>query len=767
MEQCAAAKEREKGLKSETTGPQFQGPPPETIGPYRILGVLGEGGMGTVYEAAETGLVKRRVALKIVRAGLNSREVIARFALERQALALMNHEGIAKVFHAGETEAREPYFAMELVHGLPITEYCDSQRLTPKQRLQLFITVCHAVQHAHQKGVIHRDLKPSNILVTEQDGMAQPKIIDFGIAKALSPQLTDSTLVSRLGQPLGTAMYMSPEQADSSGLDVDTRTDIYSLGVILYELLVGEPPIAPNGEAVHIFMARLAARRTDPPMPSSKLNTRGTTRDAIAFARRTDPDSLRRQLRGDLDWIAVKALDPDRTRRYDSAAALGADIARHLANEPVAARAPSTPYRIRKFILRHRIAVPVTALALLAIATSASFAVAGMVRARRAEQLARNEAAAARSVTDFLVELFRAPAPGELPGDQLTARQLLDRGARRASRDLATQPLLQGRILHTVGTAYAALGLYDEARTQLDEALAARVRIHGPVSLPVSETELALAEVAASHGDLNGADGHYSRALAIRESLLGRSHPLVARVAHGLGALRWQQGRLDEADAAYSRALAIDERSSADSAEMARDLMGLAVVQWQRKRYAQAETLMKRSIDVQAQRLGPDHLDLAPALNNLGALYWSMGRYTDALPLYERVRKTFERTLDPSHPNMASLYNNLAETYWKLTRFGEAEPLFRRALAIKESRLSPGNPSLAVTLNSLAGLLRDEGKLSDAEAAYRRALDIRVRALGPANDEVLETSAALASLLRERGRIREADSLTARFAPKR
>ena len=723
--------------------------------------------MGTVYEAAETGPVRRRVALKIVRAGLNSREVLARFALERQALALMNHEGIAKVYHAGETDAREPYFAMELVHGLPITDYCDSQRLTAKQRLQLFITVCGAVQHAHQKGVIHRDLKPSNILVTEQDGVAQPKIIDFGIAKALSPHLADSTLVSQLGQPLGTAMYMSPEQADSSGLDVDTRTDIYSLGVILFELLVGEPPIAPNGEAVHIFMARLAARRTEPPVPSSKLDTMGTGREAIAFARRTDPDSLRRQLRGDLDWIALKALDPDRSRRYDSAAAFAADIARHLANEPVTARAPSTPYRVRKFILRHRIAAPVTALALLAIATSASFAVAGMVRARRAEQVASNEAAAARSVTDFLVQLFEAPVDGEVPGNQLTARQLLDRGARRASRDLANQPLLQGRILHTVGKAYTALGLYDEARDQLDGALAARVRTHGPGSLPVAETELALGDAAASHGEYDAADGHYARAMTIRESLLGRDHPLVARVAFGLGALRWHQDRLEESEATYRRALAIDERPGGDSTEVGRDLMGLAVLQVQRKRYAQAESLMKRSIDVESRHLGPDNSDLAPALNNLGALYWMMGRYGDALPLYERVRKTFERTLDPSHPDIAAVYNNLAETYWKLGRFAEAEPLFRRSLAIKESRLSPGHASLAITLHSMAGMLRDQGRLNEAEAAYRRALDIRVRAYDPTNADVVETSTALASLLRASGRTREADSLEARFTAKR
>jgi len=748
---------------TDTTSLPSPMPAPETIGPYRILGVLGEGGMGTVYEAAETGPVRRRVALKIVRAGLNSREVLARFAIERQALALMNHDGIAKVFHAGETEQGEPYFVMELVHGLPITEYCDSRRLTARQRLELFSTVCLAVQHAHQKGVIHRDLKPSNIIVTEQDGVARAKVIDFGIAKALNAPLTDFTLVTRLGQPLGTAMYMSPEQAESSGLDVDTRADIYSLGVILFELLVGEPPMAPRGEAIHIFMARLASRRTDPPMPSSRITTLGTGSEAVAYARHTDPGSLRRQLRGDVDWIVVKALDPDRARRYDSAAALSADIGRHLAHEPVAARAPSPSYRLRKLVLRHPVAVPVGVLAILAIATSASFAVAGMVRARHAEQLAQQEAAAARGVTDFLVGLF-APVPGDVRPDQLTARQILDRGASTASRELADQPLVRGRILHTVGKAYAKLGLYEEARAQFDEALAARTRILGATSLPVAETELELAGVTAARGDFAAADGHYARALAIRESLLGHEHPLVARVAYGIGSLRWEQGKLDEAEAQYRRALRIDERSTANWAEMADDLMGIGILDGQRNAYAQAESLMKRSIAVQEEHLGPDDSNVSSSLNNLGGIYLLTGRYADALPLYERVRKTYERTLDPLHPNLAAIYSNLGEIYGKVGRFAEAESLFRRSIAMKEKRLAPDSPRLAITLQSFGDLLRDEGKFPEAEAAYRRALDIRVRALDPNNGGVRETATALADMLRKRGRAREADSLTTLYA---
>src|SRR6188472_3090942 len=280
-----AAFESSSGIQAssdETIGPTA-GARDEEFGRYRITRRLGEGGMGTVYLAEQREPIRRRVALKVVKLGMDTRQVLSRFDNERQALAMMDYPSIAQIFDAGATAKGRPYFVMEYIEGAPITQYCDRRRLTTKERLALFLAVCRAVQHAHQKGVIHRDLKPSNVLVTEQDGVPVPKIIDFGIAKALSSQLTDSTLVSRLGQPLGTAAYMSPEQADSSGLDVDTRTDIYSLGVILFGLLVGEPPIAPNGEAVHIFMARLAARRTEPPMPSSKLNTAGTGREAIAF----------------------------------------------------------------------------------------------------------------------------------------------------------------------------------------------------------------------------------------------------------------------------------------------------------------------------------------------------------------------------------------------------------------------------------------------------------------------------------------------------
>jgi serine/threonine protein kinase/tetratricopeptide (TPR) repeat protein len=754
-------------MSSEGTEPAELSPPPAEIGPYHIVGVLGEGGMGVVYEALERGAMRRRVAIKVVRAGLSSREIIARFEAERQALALMDHPGIAKVFQAGETERGEPYFAMELVRGLPLTEYCDSRQLTTRQRLTLFVAICQAVQHAHQKGVIHRDLKPSNILVAEQDGLPQPKIIDFGIAKALGQQLTDATLVTSAGMTLGTAAYMSPEQAESPGLDVDTRSDVYSLGVVLYELLVGRVPVEPSIVGIHVFLARLVSRENTVAVPSTRVNAFGPERVAIARARRTHPDDLGSELRGDLDWIVMKALDPDRNRRYDSAAAFAADITRHLSDQPVVARPPSTRYRLQKLLRRHRVAVPATAAALLLLIASAIFATAGMVRATRAEKRAAEEAAAAQHVTAFLVSLFRVNDPGTTRPSEITARELLDRGAQRAALDLAQQPELQGRIMQTMGTAYGALGLYDAARTQLEQAKAAQVRALGPESPAVAETELALGDAAIAKGDFAVADEHLRHALAIRERTLGPSHPDVARVLASIAAMRLKQHRLDAADSLYTRALAIEQAPGGDSAQLARDLMGLAGVRLSEKRYADAEQLMRHTLAIQERRLGPDHPQVASVTNNLGALYWMQGRYADALPLYERTRAIFEHTLDSTHPNVASVLNNLAETHWKLHHYADAEPLFRRALSIKEARLAPENPSIAVTLNGLAGLMRDMGRLSESERYYRRALAIRERAFKSDDPNVGETVQGYAGLLRDMGRAPEADALEARLGWKR
>jgi len=747
--------------RSQPPPPRF----PERIGSYRILQILGEGGMGVVYEAEQTEPVRRRVALKVVKPGLDTGQVVSRFEAERQALAVMNHPGIAKVLDAGTTDTGLPYFVMELVKGLPLTEYCDTRTLSTRERLQIFVSVCQAVQHAHQKGVIHRDLKPSNVLVAEHDGVPQPKIIDFGIAKAIGLQLTEKTLVTELGQTMGTAAYMSPEQAEASGLDVDTRADIYSLGVLLYEVLVGRLPVDPTELGIHAFLALLVVHQTNPPTPSARLLTLGANREGVALSRRTDLVHLRREVKGDLDWIAMKAMEPDRTRRYETANALALELQRYLANEPVLARPPSMSYRFGKFARRHRAGVVAGAVVAAAIVVSAVFTTIGMVRATRAERHAVQEAAAAKQVTDFLVDLFRVSDPSEARGNAVTAREILDSGAQRVSVQLAGQPLLQGRIMHTMGTVYEALGLYQSARPLLEQALHVQERELGPGDTTVAGTLDALGDVARGKGDFADAERDYQRALAVREAALGPDHADVAASLAALAVLRFKQGRNAAAESLYTRVLTIDARApGGDDQVRARHLMGLAVVYWSEGRYKEVEPLLQRTLATQEKALGPDHPEVAATLNNLGALYWTEDRYADALPLYERSRTILERALGPNHPDVAAVLNNLGETDWKLKRYAEAEPLFRRSLAIKEQVLAPNHPDIAVTLNSMAGLLRDQGRFAEAELLYRRALAIRERALGSDNSSVGETLRDYAELLQRTGRTREAAALQAKAA---
>ncbi len=360
-------------LDPTATPPEISERPGAVIGRYKLMERIGEGGMGVVYVAKQREPVRRKVALKIIKPGMDTKEVIARFEAERQALALMDHPNIARVLDAGATESGRPYFVMELVRGIPITDYCDQNHLTPRQRLELFLSVCQAVQHAHQKGVIHRDVKPTNVLVTLHDGKPVPKIIDFGVAKAINQQLTERTVYTRHMQMIGTPLYMSPEQAELSGLDVDTRTDIYSLGVLLYELLTGTTPFDKERlrEAAYDEVRRII-REEEPPKPSTRISTLGEPATAISADRKSDPRRLSQLIRGDLDWIVMKALEKDRTRRYETASSFARDVQRHLSDEPVQARAPSKLYRLRKFVRRNRVAVITTTVITLVLALGAA-----------------------------------------------------------------------------------------------------------------------------------------------------------------------------------------------------------------------------------------------------------------------------------------------------------------------------------------------------------------------------------------------------------
>ena len=725
--------------------------PPTRIGPYNIIQLLGEGGMGVVYEAEETVPVRRRVALKLVRKGLDdAREVLARFDAERRALAVMSHPGIARVLQAGSTDDGEPYFAMELVRGLPLTEFCDTKRLAVRERLQLFIGICEAVQHAHQKGVIHRDLKPSNILVTDEDGTPQPKIIDFGIAKALGPPPADAAR-TLAGFAMGTVAYMSPEQASTTAIDVDTRADIYSLGVMLYELLVGALPHDPAQVGVFEFLARLASGDTMPPTPSAGLSTVLAQSDAIAERRRTDLRHLQRALRGDLDWITMKAMHPDRVLRYETANGLAADLRRHLSNEPVAARPPSTRYRLEKFVRRHRMGVIVAGVASVLVTVSSVVATVGFVRARRAEQLAAEEAAAATQVADFMVDLFRQSDPNVQRRQNMTALALLEQGIRRVKMDLASQPLLQARLMQTMGTVETSLGKFAEARELLDAVLRTRERLLGADHPLVGETLTSLGELTRERGELDEAEQYLTRALAIREEALGPHNVDVATTMSMLAVLRVRQTRLAEAESLYQRVLAIDALvREPNDARTLRDMRGLAAVYRAMDRKVEADSLWRLVLQRQEQSLGADHPDVGSTLNNLGTLAYFDGQYEEAARYYARSRPIIEKAFGRDHPQTSGVINNQGEVLWKLKRYAEAEPLLRQALAIKERVYTPPHASIGISLNGLAGVLRDSGRPSEAEPLYQRALVIREQGSNPT--DLAETLRDYAVLLRATGR---------------
>jgi non-specific serine/threonine protein kinase/serine/threonine-protein kinase len=705
---------------------------------FRLLQKLGEGGMGEVFEAEQLEPVRRKVALKLIKRGMESKEVLARFDSERQALALMSHPNIAQVYDAGTTSDGRPYFVMEFVQGVPVTRYCDTNRLTTNERLELFTQICEGVQHAHQKGVIHRDLKPSNVLVKVQDSKPVPKIIDFGVSKAIAQRLTEQTLFTAIGEFIGTPEYMSPEQAEMTELDIDTRTDVYALGVVLYELLVGAQPFdAAELRRSGFDEMRRKIREDEPPRPSMRLSAMGERSVTAAENRRSEPSTLSRKIHGDLDWITMKALEKDRTRRYDSPGELAADIGRHLRHEPVVAGPPSATYRVKKFVRRHTIGVAASALVVLALVLGILGTTAGMVRARKAEQAASREAETAQQVSDFLVGLFKVSDPIEGSGEKVTAREMLDKGADRIRNELTDQPLVQARLMSTMGWVYISLGLYDTAQELLEEALAIReVELppnHADVSISLNE----LAEAHREKAEYDEAWPLYERSLAIREDIFGPESPQVSSVLNNMALVLVDRGEYEEAGLMYERMLAIDRQSlGPDDPELASSLHNVAILHVRKGELDEARALFERVLEIREAAYGTDHILVANNLASLGAVLKDGGDYQAARPLYEKSLEIKEKILGPDHPVVAGTLANLGALLRIMNEPEQARSALERSVAIYRKTRGPDHPDVAEPLTTLAIVHATTGQPDAAQALFEEALAIRENALGPDHREV-------------------------------
>ncbi|MEK7730380.1 MAG: serine/threonine-protein kinase, partial [Planctomycetota bacterium] len=554
-------------------------------------------------------------------------QVIARFETEREALALMNHPNVARVFDAGATDDGRPYFAMEHVPGLRITDFCDMHRLTTDERLRLFADVCNAVQHAHQKGIIHRDMKPSNVLVAVQDDKPVVKVIDFGVAKATQQRLTEHTLFTEQGQLIGTPGYMSPEQAEMTALDIDTRTDIYSLGVLLYELLVGARPFDEKVlRQAGLAEIQRIIREVDPPKPSTKFSSLGVDSTVVAQKRRTEPRILARELRGDLDWVVMKCLEKDRTRRYETANALALEVQRHLQHDPVMAGPPARIYRLRKFLRKNR--GPVGAVVIVFVVLTAGLFASSWsyLRAERQRQRADTEALTSARIKDFLVGLFKVSSPDEALGRAITAREILDRGSGRIRAELTDQPLVQAMLADTIGTVYANLGLYDTAERLLQEVLSLRQRNLPELHVDTAATLDHLGGVLYARGKYAEAERVHREALAMRQQLVGREHAVTAESLAHLASAVFALDRRSEADELCNEALAIRRKVlGPDDPALAASLLDLARLSHARDDVEDAERLYREALDIHTRALGRMHPDSVETMHGLAGLLYRKG----------------------------------------------------------------------------------------------------------------------------------------------
>ena len=731
-----------------------------SIGPYRLIRKLGEGGMGQVWLAEQSAPVKRQVALKIIKAGQYDGSALVRFNLERQTLAIMDHPAIAKVFDAGSTATGQPYFVMEYVPGLPITTYCDQKRLPARERLALLIKVCEGVQHAHQKAIIHRDLKPSNILVVEVDGKPMPHIIDFGIAKAISQQSEDETLVTRAGGMVGTPGYMSPEQADPSIPDVDTRTDVYSLGVVLYELLAGVLPFDVKQWSTKPFHEVLRQlHEDDPPSPSSRISGDADS-TMIAAKRKVDARQLASMLRGDLDWITLKALEKDRSRRYGTPSELSADIGRYLRNEPVTARPASAAYRAGKYAQRHKFGVAAVSVVLLLLIAFGVMQAIELRRITRERDRANRERDRATRVTDFMTGMFNVSDPSQARGKTITAREILDKSSAKIDTGLAQDPELKAQMMDVMGVVYQSLGLYSSSLPLLERAAEIRRRVLGPENPETLATMHHLATTLIADGHYSEAEKLFRETLDSERRVLGPENPLTLLSMNNLANVLYQQGRYAEAEKLDRETLEIRRRvSGPEDPDTLLSMESLAAALDKQGRYAEAERLGRETLDIRRRVSGPDHPHTLEVMNNLALLLDNEQHYPEAEKLDRETLDIERRVLGPEHPTTLLTSANLANALADEKRSSEAEKLMRETLEIQRRVLGPEHSSTLESATNLATILDDEKRYAEAEKLQRETLAIQRRVLGPEHPATINSIYNLACDVAGEGKRDEALSL--------
>lgn len=767
-----------------------------TIDRYKLVELLGEGGFGTVFLADQKKPVSRQVALKIIKLGMDTHQVIARFEAERQALAMMNHPNIAKVFDAGATANGRPYFVMELVKGIPITQYCDRNKLGISGRLALFQKVCSAVQHAHQKGIIHRDIKPSNVLVSDVGGEAAPKVIDFGIAKATNQRLTEKTIFTQQSTFIGTPEYMSPEQAEITELDIDTRSDIYSLGVLLYELLSGATPFdgkklrsAGYGEIQRII------REDEPPLPSTKAHSLGESLMEIAASRRQRGSQLVKQLKGELDWIIMKCLEKDRTRRYETANGLSRDLERYLVNEPVAASPPSRIYRLRKLMVRNRAAFAAGIAMVLLLSAGIIGTSIGMARAIRAEKEAVSEAAKSDQVATFLTDMLAGVGPSASRGrDTAMLEEIMLETQEKISEELKTQPEVEGIIRSFLGTTYFDLGEFEKAKEQFKnardlfeaahggqhtdlamqysnlgmthgalqefeaseklyrEALAMRLLLFGDINKDVADNKMNLANMLVSVGRYGEAEPLLREALEVLPETGGKEDGQVATCLNSLGNLMQHLGRLDEAGPFYNQALAMhSETLGVDHPFTITDMANLAWLYYNQGKYKQAETQFGAAAEIARRVYGDRHPNLVENIKGQASCQQKLGNFDEAGALYREAWDMASEIFGADHLSTADVIGDYSTFLGEIGRNDESEELTLRVLVIQKAQLGETHPSTLATLQNFAYALYKRKEYDRAEELFRESAIIFTEAFGRDHKKTSLVINNLGRVLREKG----------------